>query len=312
MKDRVGPWHKGGALGIFSRNHEPASGPQSGPQSRPSANYVRSRGPTRGPGRPDAQNARGAATIEVVDCRGKTADELRRELFGEVRDGTPVAGALERARRGTAQLEHVDALPMDVQTALVATLGDHVFLHVGGCTPRRLRARVVGTLGPDHASPQNASKIHPRLLDLLGSISIHHEPVANTVPPQPAVLPEPSQTLVVGTDGRWMRPPDQPPRDLRRRKNLRRILAALTRQHQLAPQDGIALADLIEIGWPGERMSNDAATNRIYVALTTLRKFGLHGLLIRRGRCYLLDPKLTVQSSPMDWDAVALLAEPAN
>ena len=50
-------------------------------------------------------------------------------------------------------------------------------------------------------------------------------------------------------------------------------------------------------GWPGERMHPEAASNRVYVAITTLRKLGLKPVLVRRDDGYLLDPEVTVRLS---------------
>jgi hypothetical protein len=43
--------------------------------------------------------------------------------------------------------------------------------------------------------------------------------------------------------------------------------------------------------WPGERMTAEAAANRMKVALSTLRKLGLRSLIQRTDDGYLLDPR---------------------
>jgi hypothetical protein len=47
---------------------------------------------------------------------------------------------------------------------------------------------------------------------------------------------------------------------------------------------------LLAAGWPGERILPDAATNRLYVAIATLRKLGLRDVLVRFDEGYRLDP----------------------
>lgn len=71
--------------------------------------------------------------------------------------------------------------------------------------------------------------------------------------------------------------------DLRHRVPLRRIVSALVRLHRASPGTPVTARDLVAAGWPGERLLPCAATNRLYVALATLRTFGLRGCL-RRGR----------------------------
>jgi hypothetical protein len=52
---------------------------------------------------------------------------------------------------------------------------------------------------------------------------------------------------------------------------------------------------LLQAGWPGERVVPSAGANRVYVALTTLRKLGLRHFLLSRDDGYLLDPALPVR-----------------
>jgi len=82
--------------------------------------------------------------------------------------------------------------------------------------------------------------------------------------------------------------------DLRHRVPLRRIVAALVRQHRATPGTPVTARDLVAAGWPGERLLPCAATNRLYVALATLRTLGMRGCL-RRGRGgWLIDPELRI------------------
>ncbi|MCB9586002.1 MAG: tetratricopeptide repeat protein [Polyangiaceae bacterium] len=78
--------------------------------------------------------------------------------------------------------------------------------------------------------------------------------------------------------------------DLSARQPLRRIVAALIEQRLTGPGVSLSQDQLIEAGWPGERMTPFAAQNRLKVALSTLRKLGLRELLLRDEQGYLLDP----------------------
>lgn len=78
--------------------------------------------------------------------------------------------------------------------------------------------------------------------------------------------------------------------DLSARQPLRRIVIALIEQRLTQPGASLSQDQLIEAGWPGERMTPFAAQNRLKVALSTLRKLGLRELLLRDELGYHLDP----------------------
>ncbi len=100
--------------------------------------------------------------------------------------------------------------------------------------------------------------------------------------------PAPDGALVVAGDGRWFRAPGAEPVDLGRRLNLQQILRALARHRVDCPGEPLTADDLIAAGWPGVKMIADAGINRLYVAISTLRKLGLDGLLIHDGTGYQL------------------------
>lgn len=72
--------------------------------------------------------------------------------------------------------------------------------------------------------------------------------------------------------------------DLSRREPLRRIVQGLARADV-----ALGIAALVSLGWPGERMNEAAAKNRVHVALSTLRSAGLSEVLVRVGTGYALD-----------------------
>jgi len=100
--------------------------------------------------------------------------------------------------------------------------------------------------------------------------------------------------LLITPQARWVCPPGGAWQDLRERHAVRRILERLTERRREAPGRGLSLPELREAGWPGERMLPEAASNRIYVAMTQLRKLGLKGWLKRSEEGYFLDPALPV------------------
>ena len=89
-----------------------------------------------------------------------------------------------------------------------------------------------------------------------------------------------------------LKPPGSAEIDLSARPQLLRIARALAEQRIASP--GVALSQdaLLALAWPGEKMTVDAAANRMKVALSTLRKLGLRALIQRTDAGYLLDPRL--------------------
>ena len=51
---------------------------------------------------------------------------------------------------------------------------------------------------------------------------------------------------------------------------------------------------LVSVGWPDERLTREAAANRLYVAIATLRRLGLRDILQSRDDGWLLDPRIPV------------------
>jgi hypothetical protein len=73
--------------------------------------------------------------------------------------------------------------------------------------------------------------------------------------------------------------------DASTRRNAFRVLRLLAE----AGADGVERDALVEGVWPGERMREDAASNRLHNALAQLRAAGLAGCLTRDGTRYRLD-----------------------
>ncbi len=82
--------------------------------------------------------------------------------------------------------------------------------------------------------------------------------------------------------------------DLSRRGALWRLADRIATQHLLAPGVALTLEDLQQAGWPDERVLEQAARARVYVAISTLRKLGMDSVLVRRSDGYLLDAETRV------------------
>lgn len=101
----------------------------------------------------------------------------------------------------------------------------------------------------------------------------------------------------LAADGTWFSAADGERVDLARRPVLARLLTGLLRQRLERPGEGLDIDALTELGWPGETMLPKAARNRVYVAVSTLRKAGLE-LLHKSDAGYFLDPSVPVVSPP--------------
>lgn len=98
-------------------------------------------------------------------------------------------------------------------------------------------------------------------------------------------------TVEIGPHGRWFCCEGGEPVQLGHRPSLARVLAGLVRCHQDQPERVLAAAELVALGWPDERVSAKAGINRVYVAVSTLRKLGLRDAIHRTRSGYRLDPE---------------------
>ncbi len=100
--------------------------------------------------------------------------------------------------------------------------------------------------------------------------------------------------LLIGEAGRQVVLPDGTNIDLSRRGPLRLILLALCEAHDKEPPTPLDVPQLIEAGWPGQRIVADAGPARVYAAIRTLRKLGFEEYLFTRDAGYLLAPDLQI------------------
>jgi predicted ATPase len=108
-------------------------------------------------------------------------------------------------------------------------------------------------------------------------------------------IAEPRPHLSVLEDGRCFRLDDGPTVDLTRRRALRAVLAGLVAQHRRAPGEPLGVDDVLEAGWPGERMSPESGARRVYVTINRLRNLGLGDLLLTTGDGYMLAPHVALK-----------------
>lgn len=100
----------------------------------------------------------------------------------------------------------------------------------------------------------------------------------------------PAHALRVTRDGARLKAPDAQWVDLTAHPSTQRVLALLVQRRIASPHIGVTSSDLIEAGWPGERVEARAAANRLRVLLTWLRTHGLRDRLRGEKGGYWLDP----------------------
>lgn len=101
----------------------------------------------------------------------------------------------------------------------------------------------------------------------------------------------PAEALVVGPEGSFFELRGERTA-LTGRPTLARMLDALATARSLRPGEPLSWTELLEAGWPGERVLPQAGQNRVRVALTSLRNLGLRSAIVTSSGGHLLDPAL--------------------
>lgn len=106
----------------------------------------------------------------------------------------------------------------------------------------------------------------------------------------------PEVALRVADDGSRFIAPGGDRGDFENRDALRPILERLAELRDAEPGRGLAVEEIVEIGWPDAVLTDDAAKARVYTAISTLRSAGLGELLVTGPEGYYLDPE-----TPFRW-----------
>ena len=109
--------------------------------------------------------------------------------------------------------------------------------------------------------------------------------------PQVALPPPSDDALVIAHNAQWFRLPFGPQVGLEKRRPLARMLARLACERTEHPGQPLSWAELMEAGWPGEKMIAETGAHRVRVGLSTLRKLGLRELLETTEDGYRLSPQ---------------------
>lgn len=208
-----------------------------------------------------------------------TADYVALVLF--MRSMLPhadMSGVLERVLRSEAQPEDRELIDC-LQWVEHRVLGELPALRPSIAEAVVMAERIRELLGIS-CDPRGFSQMISELLAIYGT-------------PQkvPAGATE-TRELRVGPNGCWV---EGPAGRQRLGHAAARIVEALVQRHRDGDHRALTLWDILEAGWPGEQPVYEAATNRVYVTLTRLRRAAMGPLLERHDDGWRLLPTARIR-----------------
>jgi predicted ATPase/predicted negative regulator of RcsB-dependent stress response len=234
------------------------------------------------------------AIHRAAEAESPRYEGLFRACLGALRASRAPAVARDELERARALLEPLGDCFLGLAWELHAA-------HLAGGwaaapSPEEVLARARRPTAPQGDDPWPGPPLSAQSEEVRFAIRLLEGAVGPAPNAPPRVLP----ALAIARDGRAFRAPAGEWVDLGRRRSLRLLIDALARARLESPGRGLDLEGLRAIGWPGERMLPEAAANRVYVALASLRKMGLRQVLISRDDGYLFDPtvELTLVDDP--------------
>lgn len=109
--------------------------------------------------------------------------------------------------------------------------------------------------------------------------------------PTLALIEPTEKVLTVDQEGAWV---DSDAGRTTLGPSLRAILGHLLELRRTSPGKTCSLWELLEVGWPGEQPRPDSGANRVYAAISRLRKLGLLGALEWHEGGYRISPSAPV------------------
>lgn len=101
--------------------------------------------------------------------------------------------------------------------------------------------------------------------------------------------------LRIEKNGRKFQVDQGPVQDISRRQALRKILVYLAEQQKTSEQVSISVHEVIEAGWPDEKILHDAAMTRVYTTMNRMRAMGLDDIIITLDDGYAFAPNIVVE-----------------
>ncbi len=157
---------------------------------------------------------------------------------------------------------------------------------VKGKNKRQLVAKLIADANERLRSPKIAMGEHRCFATILAAaIERHGQTTALTV----------GIHLVVAKDWQWFQRRGETRVDLSKRVPLRRLLQRLIEVHAVQPGHAIAATDITTFVWPEVKTLKGVGDNRLYNALSTLRRFAGRDLVVSHKDGYMLNPTCVVE-----------------
>ncbi len=106
------------------------------------------------------------------------------------------------------------------------------------------------------------------------------------------------RNVSVHPSGAWFRVDDGPRVHCQTRKTVSALLVKLASEAIQSAGTPVSRNEIMDAVWPGEKVLQASAKNRVAVLVTTLRGLGLRSVLLNGNAGYYLDPCVRVH-----WDA---------
>jgi hypothetical protein len=215
-------------------------------------------------------------------------------FFG--RAGTESWRALASAGRSLAEaIDTQRAWVFESELKVVEEEGGRHERDVLSAIARLAEAVGAATLSDEEAARElDTTSLHVRAaLAAATELSTRDSSVSAPVTPHPRPTTG-APVLYVEAGALSFRVGDEPPVDLRRRRSIRLLLAELARLRVREPGEVLDVYEAFEVGWPGEKAMVEAAADRVYWAVATLRRLGLKEILMTTDEGYHLAPDYDV------------------
>ncbi|MEZ4369284.1 MAG: hypothetical protein R3B07_00605 [Polyangiaceae bacterium] len=193
--------------------------------------------------------------------------QLASEIFAG--EGAALAGPIRAAEHFSWASQHILAAPAKERASAAQALDrlEQVWAELGVCPDRERCEAYFAELIRSESEPDAGEHLELR------------------------------DAVVLGPEASWVVNPDGVKHNLGSRASLRRILEALAKQRVSGNVQALSVGDLIAAGWPDESPIFEAGANRVYVAVSTLRKLGLRDVIERYSGGYRLSPEVAVRFS---------------
>ncbi len=195
-------------------------------------------------------------------------------------DARGAKDAIEEAERAVSSWPHGGRAAAEARTSATVALHRLRIEAAAGASAKTIAEKRGVAVGLDRQSDD--VRFASRMLDRV------------TIPPKPSQR-ELERAVVVAEDAKWLELPSGKRINLERRAVHRRLVEVLVRKRLATPNAPVTIAELVAAGWPGEKLAESSAQNRLHVALATLRADGLRDVLVREAGGYLLDASIDVR-----------------